>query len=115
MTTGTISKIYRNWDKFKLWHNYEWVTKSWSTIELWFRVLVDSPTSNFTVNAPSSIESWMEYVLRVKTWGTAYTMALGDWFINPRAVSLELTANTTDQYVFLAIDDSTLELQKNIS
>lgn len=93
------------------WSDYSWVTKtiSWWEIEIWLRTLVNVPTSNFTLTAPSTIKDWEEYVIRIIS-KTSYTMTLDTWFTNPRSVDLTLSANATDQYVFLAIWGE-LELQ----
>ena len=68
------------------------------------------PSANFTVNLPSSIKDWEEYVLRCINWATTYTMTLWTGFTNPRNVDLTLSSNATDQFVFLAIGWE-LELQ----
>lgn len=93
------------------WSDYSWVTKtiSWWELEIWLRTILDTPASNFTLTAPSTIKEWEEYVIRIIST-TSYTMALGTWFTNPRNVSTTLSANATDQYVFLAIWGE-LELQ----
>lgn len=93
------------------WHDYSRVTKSWTSIQLSLRTLVN-PTANFTLTKPSSIEDWMEYVIRcVNT--TSYTMTLGSWFTNPRKVSTVLSADASDQFVFVAINGE-LELQAEV-
>lgn len=62
-----------------------------------------TPTANFTVNKPSTIKDWMQYLLRIENWATAYTMTLGTWVTNPYNVDLTLTANETESFVFLAV------------
>lgn len=92
------------------WTDYSWETKTISgwTVEIWLRTIVE-PTSNFTLNKPATLKDWEEYVLRcVNT--TSYTITLWTWITNPRNVSLVLSQNATDQFVFLAIN-WTLELQ----
>lgn len=70
-----------------------------------------TPTEDFTVSAPSTVRVWQEYVLRVISTETAYVMTLGQWIVNPKQVDINLHTHTTDTYVFLALDDWTLELQ----
>lgn len=62
-----------------------------------------TPSSNFTVNAPSTIIDGQSYILRVNNGSTAYTMTLGTNMTNPYGTSLTLTAGGVDQFVFLAI------------
>lgn len=72
-----------------------------------------SPSSDFTVNAPSEIKDWQEYILRVSNLSTIYTMTLGNNIINPFQADLTLTPNATDMFVFLWVWGS-LELQPDI-
>lgn len=72
-----------------------------------------TPTGNFVVVAPSDIKDWQQYILRVNNWATVYTMGLAWNTSNPYNIPLSLTANATDQFVFLAVW-WVLELQKNI-
>ena len=74
-----------------------------------------TPTEDFTVSAPSTVRVWQEYVLRVISTETAYVMTLGQWIVNPKQVDINLHTHTTDTYVFLALDDWTLELQPIVS
>lgn len=92
------------------WTDYSWVTKTISSgnVEIWLRTIIE-PTANFTLTAPSTLKDWEEYVIRcVNT--TSYTITLWTWFTNPRSVSLTLSQNATDQFVFIAIGWE-LELQ----
>lgn len=86
------------------WADYSWVTKtiSWWEVELSIRTIVDTPTSDFTLTAPSELAEWEEYVIRVIN-EMNYTMSLWTWFTNPRDVNLELSYYATDQFVFLAV------------
>lgn len=93
------------------WTDYSWVEKSWSSIELWLRTIVNTE-SNITLAAPSSIKDWEEYALRCVNVNS-YTIALWEWFTNPFDVDLTLSANATDQFVFLAVQ-WTLELQPQV-
>ena len=99
------------WWTVSWWHNYDWITKTISgwEIELWLRTFVDTPTSDFTLTAPATLNDWMEYVLRVSS-EASYTITLGNWFTNPFWVDLKLSTYATDQFVFVAID-WVLELQ----
>ena len=74
-----------------------------------------TPTEDFTVSAPSTVRAWQEYVLRVISTETAYVMTLWQWIVNPKQVDINLHTHTTDTYVFLALDDWTLELQPIVS
>ena len=93
------------------------VDYSWETITIssGSAMLVDTrckliPTSNFTLQAPSTVSEGQEYVLRCDNT-TAYTMTLGAGFTNPHNVDLTLSANATDQFIFLATPSWDLELQ----
>lgn len=86
------------------WSDYTWVTKTISSweVEIWLRTIVNDPTSDFTLTAPSTIKEWEEYVIRIIST-TSYTMTLWTWFLNPFNVDTTLSSNATDQFVFLAI------------
>ena len=88
------------WDM--LYADFNWVTKTWNSITLSLNSTI-TPSANFTVNAPATIQDWQIYILRVVSWATAYTMTLGTWITNPYSTSTTLTANYTDQFVFQAI------------
>ena len=122
VTVNEVPAVWTNWQVLTVvswaaawanaaWSDYSWVTKtiSWWTLEIWLRTIVDPPTSNFTLTKPSTLQEWEEYVIRTIST-TSYTMTLGTWFTNPRNVNTTLSANATDQYVFLAINGE-LELQ----
>lgn len=89
--------------------DFNFVQLSWSSVELSISSAIE-PTSNFTINAPSTLKDWLIYTLRVKNWATAYTMTLGEWITNPWDTDITLTPNAIDQFVFLAVD-WVLELQ----
>jgi hypothetical protein len=97
------------WDM--LYSDFEFVTKSWASITLDLSSEI-TPSADFVVNKPATIKEWQTYVLRVTSWATAYTMTLWTWVWNPFNVDLSLNANETSQFVFLATDSTTLELQK---
>ena len=107
-TTNDVVKVYdgTSWQVIaSWWHDYSWETKtitSW-VVELWLRTIVE-PTSDFTLNAPSNLEDWMEYVLRCVNWGTAYTMTLWNHIDNVHYVDLTLTANWIDTFSFICVD-----------
>lgn len=70
-----------------------------------------TPTEDFTVSVPSTVKEGQEYVLRVNSWATAYVMTLWNGITNPKNVDISLHANTSDVFVFLALDNWVLELQ----
>jgi hypothetical protein len=83
--------------------DYSWTT---ITISSGSATLTDTrckliPTGNFTLQAPSTVSEGQEYVLRCENT-TVYTMTLGTGITNPHNVDLTLSANATDQFVFLA-------------
>lgn len=116
-TTNDKLKVYNgtSWDEAwgwagdMLYSDFNWVTKTWSSITLDLASKI-SPTGNFTVNAPSTIKDGQTYILRVDSWGTAYTMSLWTNITNPYNVTTDLTLWWIDQFVFLAIWGK-LELQ----
>ena len=69
-----------------------------------------TPSSNFTVSA-GTVKPGIEYVLRVNTGNTAYTMTLGTGVTNPNGYSTELTPNKVNQFKFIATSNSQLELE----
>lgn len=89
--------------------DFNWVTKSWASFNLDFSSEI-TPTTNFTVNVPTSIKQWQTYILRVNSWAVPYTMTLWQWINNPTNMDLSLTPNWMDQFAFLAISDSQLDL-----
>lgn len=120
----TLSFANIAWDPYdntNLWNaldakmgytDFNWETPTWATVIL--DLSTDyTPSNNFTVNAPATVEDWQIYVLRVNNWATAYTMTLGTWIINLQWTDTSLTANATDMFVFLAINWQ-LELQKEL-
>lgn len=67
-----------------------------------------TPTEDFVVSA-GTLVAGMTYVLIVNTW-VAYAMTLGSGITNPYWESLELTTNKRTVVVFLAINNSELEV-----
>lgn len=120
-TTNDVVKAYdwSQWNTIWSWGgwgwgdvyyaDFNWVTASWSTVTMDMSTQI-TPSVNFTVNAPSTIKEWQTYILRVTNGATAYTMTLGTDITNPNSVSTTLTANKTDQFVFLGVGWK-LELQ----
>lgn len=103
----TWNVIVDSWDMF--YDDFNFVTLTWSTISLWLSTKIE-PSSNFTVNLPTDIKDWQEYILRVSNWSTPYTMTLWNGVENPWNVDLTLTPDAIDMFVFLAVGDK-LELQ----
>jgi len=97
------------WDM--CYSDFNWTSKSWATVTLDLNSTI-TPTSNFTVNKPTTIKAWQVYVLRVTNSSTAYTMSLGTGISNPWGADLTLTPSGIDQFAFLATSSSTLELQR---
>lgn len=115
-----ITKIIRNNVEYSLggwdmsYSNFNWVTKTWAVITLDLASKL-TPTINFTINAPSTIQDGQTYVLRVDSSSlvSTYTMTLWTNISNPYGVDTTLTAGWIDQFVFLAIN-WTLELQPEL-
>lgn len=82
--------------------DYNWTTLTWNNITLALNSQI-APTANFTINAPWTIKDWQEYILRVTSGWTVYTITLGTNMSNPNNVDTTLTANSVDQFVFLAV------------
>ena len=116
-TTNDVLKIYdwTNWtevwasDWDMKYEDFYFEDKTWATVTLWLSTTI-VPTSNFTVNAPATIEEWQTYILRVTNWYSPYTMTLGQNITNPYQTDTDLTSDWLDQFVFLAVDWK-LELQ----
>jgi len=89
--------------------DFNWASKTWATITLDLASTI-SPSSDFTVNAPSTIKDGQTYILRVNNEGTAYEMTLWTNVTNPYDTDITLTDDWVDQFVFLAINWE-LELQ----
>lgn len=114
--------VYVDDDTFQWWNgwggwdmsysDFYWDTESWASITLSLSTEI-SPTANFTVNAPVTIEEWQVYILRVTNWATAYTMTLWTNISNTQWTDTTLTANATDMFVFLWVW-WVLELQKEM-
>ena len=100
---------------------YTWCTWDIEYSNFWFNTVSGAtvtisnlstkitPSANFTVSV-WTVKEWMQYILRVNSWATAYTMSLGTGITNPFSEDLTLTANKTTTVVFLATSSSALEL-----
>lgn len=92
--------------------DFNFSTLTWASINL--DLSTDyTPSANFTINKPSTLQDWQTYILRVNNGATAYTMTLGSWISNPYSTSLTLTPNAIDMFVFLAVWWN-LELQPDV-
>ena len=113
VATGTSSSS--DWIEVWAWSwdmnysDFNWASKTWATITLDLASTI-SPSSDFTVNAPSTIKDGQTYILRVNNEGTAYEMTLWTNVTNPYDTDITLTDDWVDQFVFLAINWE-LELQ----
>ena len=96
---------------FIKWSDYEWTEWTGGNITLSLCTNIE-PTENFVVNAPSTIKEWQEYLLRVESGNTSYVMSLANNITNPNNVDITLSPNSLVVFHFLAVSDSTLELQK---
>ena len=95
-----------------LYTDFTFITQSWSDVDLALNTKI-VPIADFTINAPEDLKEWWVYVLRVINGATKYNMTLWSTVTNPMWVDLELTANGTDIFVFMAVD-WVLELQQGI-
>lgn len=109
ITNNVISATSTGWMQYE---DFNFQTKSWASFNLSLSSEI-TPTANFTVNVPTDIKEWQTYVLRINSWDTPYTMSLGTNVENPFGVDLTLTPNGTDQFVFFASSDTSVELQKD--
>jgi hypothetical protein len=91
------------------YENFETSTAVWATLTISHFTTQITPSANFTLVA-GTVKEWMQYIVRVNSWATAYTMSLGTWVTNPFTEDLTLTANKTTTIVLLATSSSTLEI-----
>lgn len=82
---------------------------SWATLTVSDLNTNFTPNQNFTI-ACGTVKEWMQYIVRITTDSTVYTMSLWTWITNPFGEDLTLTANKTTTFVFLATSSNTLEL-----
>ena len=111
LLTNLRNEVYQY---FIRWADYEWDTQNTANVILSLTTET-TPTQDFTVSAPTTVREWQEYVLRVNSWATAYVMTLWNGITNPKLVDTNLHANTSDVFVFLALDNWALELQPIVS
>lgn len=107
LLTNLRNEVYQY---FMKWSDFERDTQTWVNVILSLTTET-TPTADFTVSAPTTVRTWQEYVLRVNSVDTAYVMTLWTGIVNPKLVNTNLHAHTSDVFVFLALDDWTLELQ----
>ena len=69
-----------------------------------------TPDNNFTLDAWNSLKPWTEYVLRIHTQSTVYSMTLWTGVSNPFGDNIIFKANKDTTLVFFATSSSTLEL-----
>lgn len=93
------------------YRDFEWNTLTWNSITIEDISNNITPSSNFTVSAWTELKPGIEYVLRVNTGSTPYTMTLGTGVTNPNLYKTELKPNTVNQFKFIATSTSQLELE----
>lgn len=109
---------YQNDDNFRWsawwgdmeYRDFEWVTLTWNSLVIQDISNNITPSSNFTVSA-GTVKPGIEYVLRVNTGNTPYTMTLWTGVINPNSYKTELKPNTVNQFKFIATSTNQLELE----
>jgi hypothetical protein len=90
--------------------DFEWKTLTGNSVVIQDIDNNITPASNFTVSA-GTVKPGIEYVLRVNTGNTAYTMTLGTGITNPNGYNTTLKANTINQFKFIATATNQLELE----
>lgn len=101
---------WSEWGGDMSYEDFEWVTLTWNSLVIEKISNNVTPTGNFTVTA-GTLRPGIEYVLRVNTGNTPYTMTLGTGVTNPNGYSTELAPNKVNQFKFIATSDSQLELE----
>lgn len=101
---------WSEWGGDMAYEDFEWVTLTWNSLVIEKISNNVTPTGNFTVSA-GTLRPGIEYVLRVNTGNTPYTMTLGTGVTNPNGYSTELTPNKVNQFKFIATSNSQLELE----
>lgn len=82
---------------------------SWATLTISDFSTVFTPDQNFSLVAWTVIPG-MQYIIRITSSSTAYTMSLWTWITNPFNEDLTLTASKTTTVVLFATSSSSLEL-----
>lgn len=113
-TAGTVVRIVAMHDQITGWNmdtsDFTPSSGAWDSVEFSGTVYTRTitPTEDFVVSA-GTLVAGMTYVLIVNT-GVAYAMTLGSGIANPYWESLELTTNKRTVVVFLAINNSELDV-----
>lgn len=82
---------------------------AWATLTISDFTTQMTPNANFSLVA-WTVKEWMQYVVRVNSDATAYTMSLWTWVTNPFNEDLTLTASKKTTIILLATSSSTLEI-----
>lgn len=90
--------------------DFAWQTLTWNSLTISNISNNITPSSNFTVSA-GTVKPWIEYVLRVNSGSTQYTMSLGTGVTNPNGYSTTLRKNTITLFKFIATANNQLELE----
>lgn len=107
-------KIVKDWWAIPVWDiaysQFETETEtSWATLTISHLTTLFEPTEDFTISC-WTVKEWMQYILRIDSWATAYNITLWTWITNPFWEDLTLTASKMTTMVFLATSSSSLEL-----
>ena len=82
---------------------------SWATLTISDLTTEFVPTVDFTMSA-WTVKEWMQYIVRLDSWATAYTLTLGTGITNPFWEDLTLTASKMTTVVLFATSSSALEV-----
>lgn len=93
------------------YRDFEWHTLTGTSLVIEDISNNITPSSDFTVSAGTELKPGIEYVLRVNTGNTPYTMTLGTGVTNPNSYKTELKPNTVNQFKFIATSTNQLELE----
>lgn len=106
----TITKLHLNWSDYDIGYDFNFKTAtSWATLTISDLSTTFTPSEDFSIVA-GTVKEWMQYVVRITSWATVYTMSLWTGITNPFNEDLTLTASKTTTIVFLATSSSALEL-----
>lgn len=89
--------------------DFEISTVVWATLTISYFTTQITPSADFTLVA-WMVKEWMQYIIRVNSWATVYTMSLGTGVTNPFWEDLTLIASKTTTVILLATSSSTLEI-----
>lgn len=101
---------WSEWGGDMSYEDFEWVTLTWNSLVIEKISNNVTPTGDFTVTA-GTLRPGIEYVLRVNTGNTPYTMTLWTGVTNPNSYKTELKPNTVNQFKFIATSTNQLELE----